>query len=196
MNESAFKKTTINEMCKQVVSAPVIFRKKDGTEGLAFYNNEDSIQATKLYILFPGNIMPKYIEGNDLYVMRECIIHGIYRNKALELYGKVNGSHKRETAEFFATLIDKAPAPMKVSPSVHAPANRGTIRHACGCVTYKGTTVITVMKDLDSNNVAEIWLNHEIQYNVLLDKVHWAVKIPAKDFTQFKMRMRKLYSKQ
>lgn len=193
MSESAFKKTSINEMCKQVVSAPVVFKKKDGTEGLAFYNNEDSIKATKLYILFPGNTMPKYIEGNDLYAMRECIIHGVYRNKAIELYGKVNSSHKRETAEFFAVLIDKAPAPKEASPSVHISANRGVIRHACGYVTYKHVSLFTVMKDLDGNKAAEVWIGHDMDYDVIFDKVHWATKISAKDFTQFKIRMRELF---
>ena len=66
MSNYTFKRSNITEMCKQIESAPVIFRLNNGTECLAFYNNEDFIKATKLYIMFPDTSFPKYIEGNDL----------------------------------------------------------------------------------------------------------------------------------
>ena len=75
-------------MCKQIASAPVIFKLNDGTECLAFYNHEDSIKATKLYILFPNTNIPKYIEGNDLYNLKDSIIHGITKTQGVMLYAK------------------------------------------------------------------------------------------------------------
>ena len=75
--DSPFKKSSISEMCKQISSAPVVFKKVNGDECLAFYNNEDVTQATKLYILFPGSSFPKYIEGNDLFNMKDCILHNV-----------------------------------------------------------------------------------------------------------------------
>ena len=88
MNNSPFKKSSLTEMCKQIVSAPVIFMMKDGTECLAFYNHEDSIQTTKLYILFSNTSTPTYIEGNDLFHLKDSIIHGITKTQGVLLYSK------------------------------------------------------------------------------------------------------------
>lgn len=187
MSDSPFKRTTLAEMCKQVVSAPVIFMKQDGTECLAFFNNEDSTKATKLYILFSGTT-PKYIEGNDIYSMREHIYQNIGKAKAINLYDKINWTHKISTLAFFRSLIDKAPVP-DVEKQECKTFNR---KHACGYVTYKGASFITVMKDLMGNNASEMYVDHSFIYNVTLDAVHWAVGISAKDFTSFKVKMLKM----
>lgn len=194
MNNTPFKRSSISEMCKQIVSAPVVFKKKDGTECLAFYNNEDSIKATKLYIMFPDSNMPKYIEGNDLYNLRENIIYSISDRKAISLYNKVCQSHKAETVTLIRKLIDKAPKEQAlivqpVEKSLHEKYNK---KHACILAVYKGKPCNCYVKDLTDFKASELIIDNHIEYNVEFDCVLWAAGISSKDFTALKVKLREI----
>ena len=198
MNNSPFKKSSLSEMCKQIASAPVVFKMKDGTECLAFYNHEDSLQATKLYILFPDTSIPKYIEGNDLYNLRESIIHGITKTKGIALYTKSGmNTHKDSTRMLIEKLINKAPIdytkpePHKEVLNLHTVYNK---KHACGYVKVAGAEFPTmaVMKDLKDKTASEIIINEILEYNVTFDIVYWAVGISSKEFTDLKVKLKDL----
>lgn len=189
---SEFKKSTLTEMCKQIKSAPVVFKMKDSTECLAFYNHEDIIQASKLYIIFPNSSMPKYIENNDLYNLRESILHNITKEKALSLYSHIK-SHKEDTKSTIMTLIDKAPIgglkevkEILTSCHVHTIYNK---KHACGWVYYKGKSTLAFMKDLKDKSALELIIDGKIMYNATVDYVIWAAGISAKEFTDLKQKM-------
>lgn len=194
-----FKKSTLNEMCKQIKSAPVIFKLTNGTECLAFYNHEDSIQATKLYILFPDNSMPKYIEGNDLYNLRESIIHGVTKTQCVLLYAKSGmNTHKESTRNFIESLINKAPVDLVYTKpeskemfdnsNLHINYNK---KHACGYVKIAGAEFPTMalMKDLKNNTASEVIIDCKLEYNVEFDVVYWAASISSKEFTDFKVKL-------
>ena len=197
MNNSPFKKSSLSEMCKQIASAPVIFKMKDGTECLAFYNHEDSLQATKLYILFPDTSIPKYIEGNDLYNLRESIIHGITKTKGVALYTKSGmNTHKDSTRMLIEKLINKAPMDYtkpesykEVQSDLHVVYNK---KHACGWVklTKAALPTMAIMKDLKDKEASEVIVDGILGYNVTLDSVYWAVGISSKEFTDFKAKLR------
>lgn len=182
-------------MCKQVVSAPVIFKLKDGTDCLAFYNNEDSIKATKLYILFPDTSIPKYIEGNDLYNLKNSIIHGITAEQGMALYSKSGrGNHKDSTIALIEKLILKA---SRISTEIeHAPKQSPhTIynkKHACAWVVYKGASITCFVKDLKDKEASEVIVDEKIKYNVVFDSVYWAAGISSKDFTALKIKIREV----
>ena len=197
MNNSPFKKSSLTEMCKQIVSAPVIFTMKDGTECLAFYNHEDSIQATKLYILFPNTSTPKYIEGNDLFNLKDSIIHGITKTKGIALYTKSGmNTHKDSTRMLIEKLINKAPMDYtkpesykEVQSDLHVVYNK---KHACGWVklTKVALPTMAIMKDLKDKEASEVIVDGILGYNVTLDSVYWAVGISSKEFTDFKAKLR------
>lgn len=197
MNNSPFKKSSLSEMCKQIISAPVIFKMKDNTECLAFYNHEDSLQATKLYILFPDTSIPKYIEGNDLYNLRESIIHGITKTKGMELYTKSGmNTHKESTRMLIEKLINKAPIDYtKLESSKEAQSDFHVVynkKHACGWVKLAKTTspTMAIMKDLKDKEASEVIINGTLDYNVTFDTVYWAAGISSKEFTDFKVKLR------
>lgn len=198
MNNSPFKKSSLTEMCKQIVSAPVIFTMKDGTECLAFYNHEDSIQATKLYILFPNTSTPKYIEGNDLFNLKDSIIHGITKTQGLLLYSKSGqNTHKESTRRFIESLINKAPLdytkpePSRAWVNLHVVYNK---KHACGLVKILGadSPIMVIMKDLKDKTASEVISNGVLEYNVTFDTVYWAAGISSKEFTDLKVTFRNL----
>lgn len=193
MINNTFKKSSITEMCKQIKSAPVIFRLKDGTDCLSFYNNENCIEASKLYILFPDTSCPKYIEGNDLYNLRECIIHSVNKQKAIALYNKINKSHKRSTVDFINSLIDKTInvdtfIPEKVNVLKHMEYNK---KHACAWVNYNNKDIIVFAKDLKDKQALEVIIDSVIKYNITFDCVYWAAGISAKEFTNLKVSIEK-----
>lgn len=190
--KSPFKKSSLNEMCNQVKSAPVVFTKTDGTECLAFYNDQDSVEATKLYIMFPDCAYPKYIEYNDLYNLRNCIKHDIDQEKAATLYAKVSRHHKEDTVKFFMSLIGKAPEP-KEHPKYATKQEFYSKKHACGLVGYNGSIFYAIMKDLKDKEVAEFITKNTLEYNVTLDNVFWAATISSKEYTALKVKMKELY---
>lgn len=187
-------------MCKQIVSAPVIFKMKNGTECLAFYNHEDSIQATKLYILFPDTRIPKYIEGNDLYNLKDSIIHNITKTQGLLLYSKLGmNNHKDSTKQLIEKLINKAPIDyIKSEPYKKIQLNTShTIynkKHACGWVLVHNakSATMAIMKDLKDKTASEIISNGVLAYNITFDCVYWAASISSKEFTEFKVKLRNL----
>ena len=198
MFNSPFKKSNLNEMCKQIASAPVIFKLNDGTECLAFYNHEDSIKATKLYILFPDTNIPKYIEGNDLYNLKDSIIQGITKTQSVMLYAKSGmNSHKESTRQLIEKLINKAPIdytkpkPYKKALNLHTIYNK---KHACGYVKIASAEFPTmaVMKDLKDKTALEAIINGVLEYNVTFDIVYWAASISSKEFTALKVKLRDL----
>lgn len=185
-------------MCKQIASAPVIFKLNDGTECLAFYNHEDFIKATKLYILFPNTNIPKYIEGNDLYNLKDSIIHGITKTQGVMLYAKLGmNSHKKSTRQLIEKLINKAPIyytklePYKEVLNLHTVYNK---KHACGYVKVAGVEFPTmaVMKDLKDKTASEVIINKILEYNVTFDIVYWAAGISSKEFTNLKVKLKAL----
>lgn len=189
MVNSTFKLSTLTEMCDQIKSAPVIFKLKDGTSCLAFYNHEDCIKASKLYIIFPNTSHPKYIEGNDLYNLRKSIIHNVSKNDAILLYNKVNKHHKEGTINFINSLIDKTinindSVPEKIVTSNKINYNK---KHACAWVKYDGKDTIVFVKDLKNNQALEVIINNTIKYNVVFDCIYWVAGISAKDFTNLKI---------
>ena len=185
-------------MCKQIASAPVIFKLNDGTECLAFYNHEDSIKATKLYILFPNTNIPKYIEGNDLYNLKDSIIQGITKTQSVILYAKSGmNSHKESTRQLIEKLINKAPIdytkpkPYKEALNLHTIYNK---KHACGYVKIASAEFPTmaVMKDLKDKTASEAIINGVLEYNVTFDIIYWAASISSKEFTALKVKLRDL----
>lgn len=193
MSNYTFKRSNITEMCKQIVSAPVIFRLNNGTECLAFYNNEDFIKATKLYIMFPDTSFPKYIEGNDLYNLRESILHNVTKETAEALYCKINKSHKDSTINLIQSLINKAPATEFVEPLLQEIPPLHTVynkKHACAWVKYEDQDVVAFVKDLKDKQALEIVLGTEILYNVTFECVYWAAGISAREFTDLKVKLR------
>lgn len=195
MSNNTFKESKIKEMIAQIKSAPVIFRMKDGTDCLAFFNNEDSIQATKLYILFPNTSYPKYIEGNDIYKTSNCIIHSTTREYTLELFNKLCKNYKKESKDYIKSLIDKLPSTLInnedleiSSPYIEkpVPCKSYNKKHACGLVLYKGVLRYVVLKDVIDNHAEEIIVNNEIEYDVTLEGVYWAASITSKEFTDLK----------
>ena len=207
---SPFKRSSISEMCKQISSAPVIFKKVNGDECLAFYNNKDITQATKLYILFPGSSFPKYIEGNDLFNMKDCVLHNVTAEKALLLYSQSNKTHKVETQEFIGKLIMKSPyrevtIPSKINmqqeysasseevfkPLPHISYNK---KHACAWVVFEHSPQYCYVKDLTDKTASELIIGHRIEYDVTFDSVFWAASISSKEFTALKVVIKKMYA--
>lgn len=196
MNFGRFKKSSLTEMCKQVVSAPVIFTLTDGTECLAFYNHIDPLEATKLYILFPDNSIPKYIEGNDIYNLRASIKHYVSYEDALALYQKVSKVHKQETINFFTSLINRIGKEQLAGTQPKAPeAVNNDIynkKHACGLIKHNGEIKYCIMKDLANKHVSELIVDAVIDYDVTLDDVLWAASISSKEFTALKIKLRNI----
>lgn len=204
---SPFKKSSISEMCKQISSAPVIFKKNSGEECLAFYNNEDITQATKLYILFPGTSFPKYIEGNDLFTLKDCIFYEVTAEKATQLYNQSNKTHKMETQQFIYGLIAKShfkevTIPSKINiqsehsiiseeyiSNLHVVYNK---KHACGWVKVANVAFPTmaIMKDLNDKTASEVIIGNTLKYNVTFDSVYWAASISSKEFTDYKVKLK------
>lgn len=208
--DSPFKKSSISEMCKQISSAPVVFKKVNGDECLAFYNNEDITQATKLYILFPGSSFPKYIEGNDLFNMKDCILHNVSTEKAALLYSQSNKAHKVETQEFIGKLILKSTyrevtTPSKINIQQEYPASPEEVfkslphttynkKHACAWVVFEHSLQHCYVKDLTDKTASELIIGNRIEYDVTFDSVLWAAGISSKEFTALKVVIRKMYA--